>query len=136
MNTIPYPDKLDEKFYEKTILANPNIVLDGFYFGPFDKKYEQSKADLTNSYKLIFACDYWLDGHYFNDNRSYFHVADTNILNLIEKRYNIFCLPLGCLAIAVKHRDEMHLMAPDGNGFDLIFNKAAYRRYLELHINN
>ena len=136
MNTIPYPDKLDEKFYERTILANPNIVLDGFYFGPFDKKYEQSRADLTNSYKLIFACDYWLDGHYFNDNRSYFHVADTNILNLIEKRYNIFCLPLGCLAIAVKHRDEMHLMAPDGNGFDLIFNKAAYRRYLELHINN
>ena len=136
MNTIPYPDKLDEKFYEKTILANPNIVLDEFYFGPFDKKYEQSRADLTNSYKLIFACDYWLDGHYFNDNRSYFHVADTNILNLIEKRYNIFCLPLGCLAIAVKHRDEMHLMAPDGNGFDLIFNKAAYRRYLELHINN
>jgi hypothetical protein len=135
MNTIPYPNNLDEKFYEKTILANPNIILDGFYFGPFDKKYDQSRADLTNSYKLIFVCDYWLDGHYFHDDRSYFHVADTNILNLIEKRYNIFCLPLGCLAIAVKHRDEMHVMAPDGNGFDLIFNKKAYFNYLELNDN-
>ena len=135
MNTIPYPDKLDEKFYERTIRANPNIVLDGFYFGPFDKKYEQSRADLTNSYKLIFVCDYWLDGHYYHDNRSYFHVPDKRVLELIEKYYDI-TIPMGCLAIAVKHRDEMHVMAPDGNGFDLIFNKAAYRRYLELHINN
>ena len=134
MNTIPYPDKLDEKFYERTILANPNIVLDGFYFGPLDKKYEQSRADLTNSYKLIFVCDYWLDAHYYHDNHSYFHVPDKRVLEFIEKYYDI-TIPMGCLAIAVKHRDEMHLMAPDGNGFDLIFNKAAFRRYLELHIN-
>jgi hypothetical protein len=136
MNTIPYPNNLDERFYEKTIQKNPNIVLDGFYYGPFNIKYKQSRKELNNSLKLIFICDYWLDGHYFHDNRSYFHVADTNILNLIEKRYNIFCLPLGCLAIAVKHRDEMHVMAPDGNGFDLLFNKKAFHRYLELHINN
>jgi hypothetical protein len=135
MNTIPYPNNLDEKFYEKTIQMNPNIILDGFYFGPFDKKYEQSRADLTNSYKLIFVCDYWLDGHYYHDNRSYFHVPDKRVLELIEKYYDI-TIPMGCLAIAVKHRDEMHVMAPDGNGFDLIFNKAAYHRYLELHINN
>ncbi|HCY75501.1 MAG TPA: hypothetical protein DHV28_06230 [Ignavibacteriales bacterium] len=135
MNTIPYPDKLDEKFYERTIQANPNIVLDGFYFGPFDRKYEQSRADLTNSYKLIFVCDYWLDAHYYHDNRSYFHVPDKRVLELIEKYYDI-TIPMGCLAIAVKHRDEMHVMAPDGNGFDLIFNKAAFRRYLELHIDN
>jgi hypothetical protein len=135
MNTIPYPDNLDEKFYERTIQANPNIVLDRFYFGPFNKKYEQSRADLTNSYKLIFVCDYWLDAHYYHDNHSYFHVPDKRVLELIEKYYDI-TIPMGCLAIAVKHRDEMHVMAPDGNGFDLIFNKAAFRRYLELHINN
>jgi hypothetical protein len=135
MNTIPYPNNLDEKFYERTILANPNIVLDGFYFGPLDKKYEQSRADLTNSYKLIFVCDYWLDAHYYHDKRSYFHVPDKRVLELIEKYYDI-TIPMGCLAIAVKHRDEMHVMAPDGNGFDLIFNKAAFRRYLEFHIDN
>ena len=40
---------------------------------------------------------------------------------------------MGCLAIAVKHRKEIHAMAPDGNGFDLLFNKKAYRQYLELN---
>ena len=134
MNSIIYPDKLDTKFYEKTILANPNVILDGFYYGPLDKAYEESRVELINSYKFTYTCDYWLDGYYWHDNRSYFHVPDTRVLELIEKYYDI-TIPLGCLAIAVKHRKEVHAMAPDGNGFDLIFNKAAFRRYLELHIN-
>ena len=82
MNTIIYPDKLDTKFYEKTILANPNVILDGFYYGPFDKTYEESRVELVNSYKLTYTCDYWLDGYYWHDDRSYFHVADTNVLRL------------------------------------------------------
>lgn len=134
MNTIPFPNNLDEKFYEKTILANPNIVLDGFYSGPFDKAYKQSRVELVNSYNLIYTCDYWVDGHYFHDNRSYYHVPDITVLKLIEKYYDI-TIPMGCLAIAVKHRKEVHAMAPDGNGFDLIFNKKAYFNYLELNDN-
>ncbi len=133
MNTIIYPDKLDTKFYEKTIRANPNVILDGFYYGRFDKAYMQSRLELVNSYKLTYTCDYWLDGYYWHDNRSYFHVADTNVLRLIEKKYDEFCIPLGCLIIAVKHRDEMHVMSPDGIGFDLLFNKKAFHEYLELN---
>jgi hypothetical protein len=133
MNSIIYPDKLDTKFYEKTILANPNVILDGFYYGPFDKTYEESRVELVNSYKFIYTCDYWLDGYYWHDDRSYFHVADTNVLRLVEKKYGEFSIPLGCLIIAVKHRDEMHVMSPDGMGFDLLFNKKAFHQYLELN---
>jgi len=134
MNTIPYPDNLKNEFYDVTIYENPNIVLDGFYFGRFNKIYKQSRAELLNNLKLIYTCDYWLDGHYFHDHRSYYHVPDTKVLGLIEKYYNI-TIPMGCLAIAVKHRKEIHEMAPDGNGFDLIFNKKAYFNYLELNDN-
>ena len=133
MNTIIYPNKLDSKFYEKTILANPNVILDGFYYGPFDKAYQKSRTDLINSYKLTYTCDYWLDGYYWHDDRSFFHVADTNVLRLIEKKYDEFCIPLGCLIIAVKHRDEVHVMGDNGMGFDLLFNKKAFHEYLELN---
>jgi hypothetical protein len=133
MNTIPFPNNLNEKFYESTILAFPNIKLDGFYYGPFNKTYEQSRVELVNSYKLIYTCDYWLDGYCWQDNYSRYHVADTNVLRLIEKKYNIFCIPIGCLDIAVKHRDEIHFMSPDGMGFDLIFKKKAFHNYLELN---
>lgn len=132
MNTIIYPDNLDKEFYDVTIYENPNIVLDGFYYGSFNKKFKQSRVELLNNLKLIYTCDYWLDGHYFHDNRSYFHVPDTRVLELIENYYNT-AIPIGCLAIAVKHRKEVHAMAPDGNGFDLIFNKKAYFNYLELN---
>lgn len=132
MNTIPFPNNLKNEFYDVTIFENPNIVLDGFYFGPFNKKYKQSRKELNNSLNLIFICDYWLDGHYFHDDRSYYHVPDTRVLGMIEKYYDI-TIPLGCLAIAVKHRKEVHAMAPDGNGFDLIFNKKAFFNYLELY---
>ncbi len=37
MNTIIYPDNLDDKFYEKTIQANLNVILDGFYYGRHNK---------------------------------------------------------------------------------------------------
>ncbi len=133
MNTIIYPNKLDSKFYEKTILANPNVILDGFYYGPFDKAYQKSRTDLINSYKLTYTCDYWLDGYYWHDDRPFFHVADTNVLRLIEKKYDEFCIPLGCLIIAVKHRDEVHVMGDNGMGFDLLFNKKAFHEYLELN---
>ncbi len=36
MNTIIYPNNLDKEFYDVTIYENPNIVLDGFYYGPFE----------------------------------------------------------------------------------------------------
>ncbi len=134
MNTIPFPNNLKNEFYDVTIFENPNIVLDGYYFGPFNKKYKQSRKELNNSLKLIFICDYWLDGHYFHDDRSNYHLPDTRVLEMIEKYYDI-TIPLGCLAIAVKHRKEVHAMAPDGNGFDLIFNKKAYFKYLELNDN-
>ena len=133
MNPIIYPAKLDSKYYEKTILANPNVVLDDFYYGPFDKAYEESRVELINSYKLTYTCDYWLDGYYWHDNYSFYHVADTNVLRLVEKKYEEFSIPLGCLIIAVKHRDEMHVMSPDGKGFDLLFNKKAFHEYLELN---
>ena len=68
MNSIIYPDKLDSKFYEKTILANPNVILDGFYYGTFDRTYEESRVELVNSYKFTYTCDYWLDGYYWHDN--------------------------------------------------------------------
>ncbi len=132
MNTMIYPGNLDMGFYDVTIRKNPNIVLDGFYYGPFNKKYKQSRVGLLSNLKLIYTCDYWLDGHYFHDNQSYFHVPDTTILRLIEKYYAT-SIPMGCFAIAVKHREEEHSMAPDGNGFDLIFNKKAYFDYLELY---
>ena len=133
MNPIIYPAKLDSKFYEKTIQANPNVVLDGFYYGRFNTEYEEGRVGLVNSYKLIYTCDYWLDGYYWHDNHSFFHVADTNVLRLIEKRYNEFSIPLGCLIIAVKHRDEMHVMGDNGKGFDLLFNKKAFHEYLALN---
>ncbi len=134
MNIISYPNNLDKEFYDVTIYENPNIVLDGFYYGPFNKKYKKSRNELNNSLKLIYTCDYWLDGYYWHDARSYYHVPDVRVLDLIEKYYNV-SIPMGCLAIAVKHRKEIHDMAPDGNGFDLIFNKKAYFNYLELNDN-
>ncbi len=103
-----------------------------FTMDHLNKKYKQSRVELLNNLKLIYTCDYWLDGYYFHDNRSYFHVPDTRVLELIEKYYDT-TIPMGCLAIAVKHRKEVHAMAPDGNGFDLIFNKKAYFNYLELN---
>ena len=133
MNKILYPDNLDDKFYEKTIQANPNVILEGFYNGRHNTEYEKSRVGLGSSYKLIYLCDYWLDGYCWQDNYSFYHVADTNVLRLIEKKYNEFCIPFGCLIIAVKFRNEMHVMSPDGKGFDLLFNKKAYRQYLELN---
>ena len=132
MHTIPFPNNLDNEFYDVTIYENPNIVLDGFYYGRFNKKYKKSRKELLNNLKLIYTCDYWLDGHYFHDKWSDFHVPDTRVLELIEKYYDS-SIPMGCLAIAVKHRKEIHAMAPDGKGFDLLFNKKAYRQYLELN---
>ena len=64
---------------------------------------------------------------------SFFHVADTNVLRLVEKKYGEFSIPLGCLIIAVKHRDEKHVMGDNGMGFDLLFNKKAFHQYLELN---
>lgn len=132
MKVIPYPNNLKNKFYDVTIYENPNIVLDGFYYGPFDKTYEESRVELVNNYKLTYTCDYWLDGYYWHDDRSYYHIPDTIVLGLIEKYYDI-TIPMGCLAIAVKNRKEVHAMAPDGNGFDLLFNKKAFFNYLELN---
>ncbi len=95
-------------------------------------KYEKSRVGLGSSYKLIYLCDYWLDGYCWQDNYSFYHVPDTRVLGLIEKYYNT-TIPLGCLAIAVKHRNEKHYMAPKGKGFDLIFRKKAFFDYLELN---
>ena len=77
-------------------------------------------------------CDFWLDGFCWQDNRSYYHVPDIRILELIEKYYKEE-IPLGCLIIAVKHRKERHVMSKDNDGFDLIFKKKAYFDYLELY---
>lgn len=133
MDTISYPDELDNKYYLKTIKANKNVVLDGFCFGPYDELFKQGRLDLVNNFKLIYTCDNWLDIYYHSNKCSGYHVPDTLILTLIEKKYNEFCIPLGCLIIAVKFRRELHKMAPDGKGFDLIFNKKAYFNYLELN---
>ena len=131
MNSIIFPDNLNEE-YEETIRLNPDVILNGFYYGPRDKAYLKSREELKNSCELIYICDYWLDGYCWNDYNSTYHVHDTSILQQIEKKYDSR-IPLGCLIIAVKHRDEEHVMAPNNMGFDLIVNKKAWLDYLELN---
>ena len=131
MNKIIYPDNLNDE-YEETIRLNPDVILNGFYYGSHNEAYKQSRVGLSNSCKQIYTCDYWLDGYCWQDNHSFYHVPDTQILKLIEKYYDE-TIPLGCFIIAVKHRDEKHVMSPDGSGFDLIIKKKAFFDYLELY---
>ena len=132
MNKIIFPDNLNVE-YEETIRLNPDVIFNGFYYGPHDEAYKQGRMKLSNSSELIYTCDYWLDGYCWQDNNSFYHVRDTIILHHIHKKYNQFCIPLGCLIIAVKHRKEDHIMSSDSKGFDLIVNKKAYLEYVELN---
>ena len=132
MNKIYYPKWLSIEYYDATIENNENVILDGFYYGPHNKAFKKSRVELGSSYKLIYTCDYWLDGYCWQDNHSFYKVPDTTGLRLIEKYYDI-TIPLGCLIIAVTHRGEKHIMGPDGNGFDIIFKKEALFDYLELN---
>ena len=134
MYTIFYPDNLDDKFYEKTIRLYQNIILDGFYYGRHNADYKKSRVELSSNYKLIYMCDDWLDSFCWQDYYSFYRVPDKRILGLIEKYYDT-PIPFGCLAIAVKHRNEKIYMAEDLKGFDLIFKKKAFGDYLELHDN-
>jgi len=131
MNKIIYPDNLNDE-YEETIRLNPDVILNGFYKGTKNEVYEKNREELRNNYKLTFTCDEWLDIFCWQDNHSFYHVPDTTVLRLIEKYYDE-TIPLGCFIIAVKHRDEIHVMSPDGSGFDLIFKKKAFFDYLELY---
>ena len=132
MQTIYYPEWLSIDYYENTIKYNPNVTLDGFCIGPQDEIYKNCREELRNNYQHTYMCDYWLDGYCWNDYNSTYHVPDTGILRQIEKKYDTR-IPLGCLIIAVKHRDEEHIMSPDNTGFDLIVNKNAYLNYLKLN---
>jgi len=132
MVKIYYPKNLDTKFYDKTIKSNPDVTVDGFYFGEYDNSYDQKRIELINNYQLTYLCDYWLDGFCWQDNNSFFRVNDATVLRLIEKYYDR-SIPFGCFTIAVKHRDEIHYMGPTGDGFDLMFKKKAYFDYLEMY---
>lgn len=131
MILVAFPNNLNNE-YLYTIENNPNITLDGYYYGKQNKKYKKSRKELRNNYQKIYLCDFWLDGFCWQDTKSFYRVPDTRVLSLIEKYYDED-IPLGCLIIAVKHRKEKHIMNMDNNGFDLIFKKKAFFEYLEIY---